>query len=85
MILWQSIAADLTLQGKGCALGWFSIHFFAYTEPKTLRQRRVDPIEDGICSGAFHPRGGARRVHTAARLRELNAGVSFGALQTSGE
>ncbi len=41
----------------------------------------VDAVENHAGTRVFHPLGAALREETAARLRELKAGVPFGALE----
>jgi hypothetical protein len=54
---------------------------FEYAEPKGLRHRRVDAVEDSVCACRFNPLGAAAGKESMARFRKLSRRVSFGAFQ----
>src|ERR1700722_947387 len=57
--------------------------FFEQAESKGLSCGRVDPIEDGVCACTLNPFRSAVEKYTAACVRELKAGVTFGTLQAA--
>src|SRR5437764_36050 len=57
--------------------------FFEYAESETLSDRRVDTIENRVCSCAFNPLCAAVGELTLSCFGELNARVPLRALQTS--
>jgi hypothetical protein len=53
------------------------------SQPEALCDRRVNSIEDGICTCALYPGGPAVRMETTACLSKLYARLSLGTLQSS--
>src|SRR5262249_10906624 len=62
---------------RGCA------EILENAEAKTLCNRRIDRIENGIRPCALDPPGAAVREQPAARGGKLGAGIAFGSFQAS--
>jgi hypothetical protein len=55
------------------------------SDAKSLRNRRVDSVEDDVRARALDPGGASLRIETMARFSKLQARLPFGTLELPGK